>query len=789
MEQYYAHIAEDGREQTVAEHLRGAANRASSCLADIGLAKSAFLAGLLHDVGKYTAAFQSYLKGGDRSKRGSVIHTFQGCRHLLELAENCTGEDTVTAVFTAELLAYAVGAHHGQLDCVNEFGKSGMQYRREKEGIFYSEAITNFYKQGNTSEAVRTLFTQAMHETDVILSRIEMTYETDEAQCFEVGLLARLLLSAVIEGDRFNTAVFAQNIAAPERDTDMQSLWDDRLRFMEQKLSQLPSDTSLEKARSAISDRCRAFAAKPTGIYRLCVPTGGGKTLSALRYALAHAKQYNKKRLLFVSPLLSILEQNAAVIRRYIGNDDMILEHHSNVVQTEQNKEKLDERELLVQNWDAPIIITTLVQFLNCLFDGKPTSIRRFQALCNSTIVIDEVQTVPTKLLSLFNLAVRFLSEQCGATVILCSATQPYLEGANQPLNPPPEDMVPYDPSIWNAFIRTQILPMGSARLEELPAIIQSIMDEADSLLVVCNRKDEASFLFEQTNSPSMSCYHLSAAMCVQHRRDTVEAIKGSLLRKEKTLCVSTQVIEAGVDISFHCVLRLAAGMDSVVQSAGRCNRNGESDSLCPVYVVNCSDENLGKLEDIRRGKMATISLLHSFGDSPARFSGDLASDASIRYYYQQFYSDMNRGAQDYLLPTLQTTMLDLLSENRKYTAAGGPELENCALRQAFKTAGEAFSVFEENTTDVIVPYGAGVQLISDLCSARCAEEAGYRASLLKQAAAYNISLYNYQRKQLEEKGALVQLCDGYALALREDYYDDRFGLKMNAMGQSFWEV
>ena len=789
MEQFYAHIAEDGRTQTVTEHLRGSANRASNCLVDVGLGKSAFLAGLLHDVGKYTAAFQSYLREGDRSKRGSVIHTFQGCRYLLEQAENWTGDDATTAVYTAELLAYAVGAHHGQFDCVNELGKSGMQYRREKEDTFYSEAIANFYVQGNTSEEIRALFTQAMHEIDNILSRIELTYETNEAYCFEVGLLARLLLSAVIEGDRFNTAAFARNIAAPERDADMQSLWDDRLRFMEEKISQLPSDTSVNKARFAISDRCRAFAAKPTGIYRLCVPTGGGKTLSALRYALAHAKQYNKKRLLFISPLLSILEQNATVIRKYIGNDDMILEHHSNVVQTERNKEKLDERELLVQNWDTPIIITTLVQFLNCLFDGKTTSIRRFQALSNSVIVIDEVQTVPTKLLSLFNLAIRFLAEQCGATVVLCSATQPYLEGADQPLLPPPEDIVPYDPAIWDAFVRTQIWPMGSVRLEQLPDIIRTFMEETDSLLVICNRKDEAEFLFNQTKSMDYYSYHLSASMCMQHRRDTVASVEKSLQRGEKTLCVSTQVIEAGVDISFRRVLRLTAGMDSVVQSAGRCNRNGESNTPCPVYVVNCTDESLGKLKDIQRGKTATISLLHSFSDSPDRFGNDLASDASIRYYYQQFYSDMSKGAQDYPLPKLQTTILDLNSENRKYVAKGGLELERLALRQAFKTAGDAFSVFEENTTDVIAPYGAGEHLISELCSDRCKMDAAYRASLLKQATAYTVSLYDYQRKQLGEKGALAQICDGYALALQGDYYDGHIGLKRDTTRLSFWEV
>ena len=484
------------------------------------------------------------------------------------------------------------------------------------------------------------------------------------------------------------------------------------------------------------------------------------------------------------------MEQNAEVIRKYVGDDSLILEHHSNVVQTEQTREQLDERELLLQSWDAPMIITTLVQLLNCMFDGKTSSIRRFQALCNSVIVIDEVQTVPTKLLSLFNLAIRFLAEQCGTTVILCSATQPYLEGADHPLLPSPESIVPYDPTVWKAFARTRLHSLDSRRLEELPELVRALMEDVDSLLVVCNKKDEAAFLLEQTKSVDYASYHLSASMCMQHRRDTVAALKASLDRKEKTLCISTQVIEAGVDISFQRVLRLMAGMDSIVQAAGRCNRHGESSSPCPAYIVNCSDEHLGKLPEIQRGKTATISLLHAFGGSQDRFHGDLASDAAIQYYYKSFYSDMSVGAQDYPLPKMQTTILDLISENRKYTAKRGSELESFVLWQAFKTAGQAFSVFDENTIDVLVPYKAGVQLITELCSARCAKDPTYRDYLLKQATGYTVSLYDYQRKLLEEKGALYQVCDGYALALQPEYYDENsVGLKMDGNSLSFLGV
>ncbi len=786
MEQWLAHRREDGATQTVLEHLQGTAERARACLVGVGLGTSAYLAGLTHDLGKCTRAFQEYLCEGDRSKRGSVIHTFQGCRLLLELAQNQTGQDPITNVYASELLAFAVGAHHGLFDCIDYTGKSGLQYRKEKTDTFYQEALEGFYSLGISPSEVVSLFAAASAEIDRVLLRIEETYEKDNEYFFEIGLLVRLLLSAVIEGDRHDTAMFMTHRQEPICRGNVQAIWRNRLQFMEEKLARLPRKTAVEKARATISDRCRAFADHPKGIYRLNVPTGSGKTLSSLRYALAHAEKYNQKRLIFTSPLLSILEQNAAVLREFLGDDSLILEHHSNLVQMKQTQESLDERELLIQSWDAPIIITTLVQILNCMFDGKTSSIRRFQALCDSVIVIDEVQSVPTKMLSLFNLTIRFLAEQCGATVLLCSATQPYLEGSDHPLYPVPEDIVPFNPDIWNAFVRTQFHNLAHHRLEQLPHLVRSLMDDTDSLLVVCNKKEEAAFLLEQTKSAEYASYHLSSSMCTQHRRDTVTALKAAL-GKEKILCISTQVIEAGVDISFQQVLRLTAGMDSIVQSAGRCNRNGECKMPSPVYIVNCSDENLGKLPDIQRGKTATVSLLHAFQQDRHRFHNDLTSDEAIRYYYKAFYSDMGAEAQDYPQPNLRTTILDLISENHAFTAYCPPELENCALRQAFKTAGQAFSVFDENSIDVLVPYGEGCHLISKLCT--CSMDLDACKAILKQAAGYSVNIFDYQRDRLDAVGALYSICDGTALVLRPEYYDKLVGLRLDASNLSFLEV
>lgn len=778
--EYWAHKRETKSGQivwqTLREHLRGAARRAAECLRPVGLENAAYLAALLHDAGKAAPAFQKYLAAGDHSARGQVIHSFQGCRYLMEQFHEET-DPVRTGVMASELLAFAIGAHHGLFDCVDPTRRIGLKYRAEKQGISYEESVQGLFSQGISKQEIERLFSSAVGEIDPILKQLERESVDDHEYFFVVGLLARLLLSAVIEGDRYDTAAFMEGNTPPNLPEDMTPVWAARLAYLEEKLQGKPHDGEIDNARQKISETCGAFAEKASGIYRLNVPTGGGKTLSSLRYALAHAKQFGKKRLIFTSPLLSILEQNAKEIRKFVGDDRLILEHHSNVVQTDTSQDALDECELLVQSWNATIILTTLVQLLNTLFDGKTTSIRRFQALCDSVIVIDEVQTVPTKLLSLFNLAIQFLSEQCRATVVLCSATQPCVERAEHPLRRAPEEIVPYDEALWATFRRTELQLAGGRRLDELPEMICTLMETTDSLLAVCNKKSEAAYLLEHTRSAEYRSFHLSAAMCMQHRRDVLDEVQAALGRKEKVLCIATQVMEAGVDISFGAVLRLAAGMDSIMQAAGRCNRDRESETPRPVYVVNCTDENLGMLRDIRRGKDATLALTEAFSASSERFDGSLFSAAAIRYYYAALYRDMAAGEQDDYVREQKATLLDLMGSNEKYTARC-PEAENFYLRQAFKTAGQHFSVFEEETTDILVPYEEGRRLLAELDSERCRSDASYRAAVLKKLSPFTVSVYQYQKKWLEKEQALIPVCGGCALALAEGFYDAEVGLK-----------
>ena len=791
MKKHLAHLLLNVAEQTVAEHCRSSAAYAAKALREVELEKTAYLAGLCHDMGKYTQEFQNYLQKAvfnhENARRGSVNHSFAAPRFLLSRYHNAT-EDHCWENLSAELLAFATGSHHGLFDVVDPDQNSGFQHRLEKTGIHYEEAKTGFLSDCSDQAALDALFVESTKEVEAFLEPICSLKEEDylkENYPFYEGLLARLLLSAVIEGDRRDTAEFYARQAYEHSlfGEERRSVWSRLLQNVERKLGERENETPIQLARQRMSEQCRAYAAQPGGIIRLNLPTGGGKTLSSLRYALAHAECHNKARIIFTSPLLSILDQNAAVIREYIQDDALILEHHSNIVHEKAENDELDPVELLVDSWEAPIIITTLVQLLNTLFDGKTSAIRRFHALCNSVIIIDEVQTVPANLLSLFNTAVNFLAHCCKATVILCSATQPCLERAQRPLLEPVTDMVPYQPELWEVFRRTNLTDAGAYRMEELPGLIRDRLDEVNSLLVVCNKKGQAAQLFESCQWADTTSFHLSAGMCNQHRKDTLSALGESLALSRagnvKTLCISTQVIEAGVDISFASVIRLAAGMDSVVQAAGRCNRNGESNEPAEVSLVFCLDEDLRRLKEIQTAKDATGSLCEDFRMDPEKYVNDLSCQKSIDYYYQILYSKHKGSYQDDMVSFRGSSvaLYDLLNDNETYADSDCPAAESYLLRQSFKTAGKLFTVFDNETTDVLVPYGEGKNLIVALGELNPRRDMVEIRGLLEKAKPYTVSLYQWQRDSLGAEGALTAVCDDSVLCLQPHYYDEKIGL------------
>ncbi len=785
---YIAHIRneENGTQyiQTATDHSRKTAEYAGICLEKIELFYPAYLAGLLHDMGKFKQEFQRYILKGE-GERGSVIHTFAGARYILETyrkQHQCDAKD-----ITAEIIAYAVAAHHGLFDIENGISENGFQHRIDNNSCNYEESRDAFFAVCAREEEIDILMSKASEQIDAAINKmfsmdeINARETTDDEIAFYMGLLSRMILSAVIDGDRTDTAEFMSDTICrfPNSQTD----WKECLSRVEEKIDSFPASKEIEIARRRISNQCRSKAEESGGIMQLNVPTGGGKTLSSLRYALAHAAKWNKSRIIFTAPLLTILEQNAAVLRDFIQDDSIILEHHSNVVNSNELPEYMAMQEAFTESWNAPIIITTLVQLLNTMFSGKTSSIRRFHSLADSVIIIDEVQTVPTKILSLFNLALNFLSGVCGATIVLCSATQPCLETIEHSIAFAPQNIVPYDPESWKVFMRTELRDGGACRLDEVPEFAKDLLNQTDSLLIVCNKKTEAVQLFEMMKGEG-NCFHLSASMCAEHRRMVLKDVYDSLALKErKTICISTQVIEAGVDISFGAVIRLAAGMDSVIQSAGRCNRNAESKTLAPVYILRIVDENLEMLEEIKRGKDSTVELLDIFSKDSELFGNDLASYAAINFYYEKLYGKLVSKATEY--PIDGDTIYNLLSSNVNHCKADSPYY----YQQAFKTGGNAFKVFDDNSIDVIVPYGEGAEILSAMHSERAANDFNYMRELIRKAKNYTVPVYDYQRKKLESNGGMYWLNSGMIAVLEEDFYDEDTGLRIERKSMNYLEV
>ena len=788
--EYPAHIRKvDGKKyiQTVEEHCRGVAEIAAELLRDIGLEKTAYLAGVLHDLGKFSENFKNYIEkaaDGEKVQRGSVNHTFAGVRFLLEKHsdEQLSGFSDIVL----EILAYAVGAHHGLFDCVDDNNNNGFTKRIQKEGIDYLNAAQEFLKICCSKQDIEDLLKQSEKEFLPVFNEIEKLADNADAKIqntqitFYIGFLARLILSAIIEADRSDTSQF-MNGYSEKTVKNISEIWINCIKNVEQKLSTMPLDKPINKTRAQISALCAEAGNLESGIYRLNLPTGAGKTLTSLRYALHHALAHNKKRIIFTMPLLSIIEQNAGIIHDYIGNEELILEHHSNIVETDENDE-LDKRELLVESWDVPIIITTMVQLLNTLFAGKTSNIRRMQALCNSIIVIDEVQTVPDKMLSLFNLALNFLAKICNATIILCSATQPCFEKTMYPLDKSVKDLITLTKEQETVFKRVRLEYKGEMDCEELADFAAGILEENNSLLLVCNTKNEAAVMFNLLCSKikDVKAFHISAGMCTAHRKETIKEMQEALENKQqKVLCVSTQVIEAGVDVSFARVIRLLAGMDNIVQATGRENRNREFDGLAPGYIVRLKGEVLKGLSEIEAAKNAAANLLVKYKNSPKIYDNDLMSEKAINEYYECLYGNVNDGYHDFYIESVRDSILNLMSCNGNVDSEKIPEYNKYFMHQALKTAGGLFTVFDESSIDIIVPYDRGTEIIQEVFAVGDKDYEKLK-SILKEAKLYTVSLFKYQKIKLEEQGALIFVPSAGVYILQDGYYDELTGLNLN---------
>jgi len=849
-----AHIRKSDKEpQPLSAHSLAVSAIAGNMAEKIGLKLAGQLAGLVHDFGKYSTAFQTYIQSAeglldpdqdeewvdaDRLK-GKIDHSSAGAQWIwqaLSLPGEPKNNEEKARQLTAQMLALVVASHHsGLIDCV------AADSQRAGQDLF-TRRIEKNDKSTHLAEARTKLDSdvqQQLHELldseELIASvhSLKQRMEQTEKHCngnkgilrFKLGLATRFLLSCLVEGDHRNSGEFESPLTKQMRE-ERKPDWAALIYLLENSLKNFannPTPSEIDTIRSDISAHCLAAATRNRGIYTLTVPTGGGKTLASLRFALHHAQEHKLDRIIYVIPFTSIIDQNAEEVRKILEPEgtapgSVLLEHHSNLL-----PEKMTwQHKLLSENWNTPIIYTTSVQLLEALFGSGTRNARRMHALARSVLIFDEVQALPLKCAHLFANALNFLVEQAGSSVVLCTATQPLLHeidaqrsadkkrGAVR-LAEENHELMPNVDKLFTDLKRTDIINRcrpGGWTYEEAASFALDTQHKFRSTLLIVNTKQAARevlrYCREQTDVP---VYHLSTNMCPAHRRDILQQIKNKLETKEKEpmICISTQLIEAGVDISFGSVIRSMAGMDSIAQAAGRCNRHREQTTPAPVFVLNLAQEKIDKLPEIVNGQQATERLFSDFSEAPADFHNSLLTDQAMRRYFEYYFFRREEcmgypvclDRMSYTEKNPDVTLLSLLGSNSQ---AVGEYKKNHAwsapvypLHQAFRTATQAFKVIDSPTKTVIVPYGKeGTNIITELNNDLHPEQLN---AMLRKAQQFSVNLFEYEMEKLDRARALYFTPLGICCLRTEHYWPDigvsiepRALTKKELAGTNLWD-
>lgn len=757
--------------QTVEQHCRNIAKITCSFSALINALNIGYIQGLLHDLGKLCRKFNSYIMGDNSIRRGEIDHSYAGAKYLCSIADR-TDEKRFYKV--SRLIARTIISHHGLNDWLEP---DGVDYflKRTGKSEAYDEICDNAKELFDEDEII-SLLEKASDEYEALRRKIKAFSNGKEDFSFYLGMLERILQSALIDADRIDTAAF-MSCEPDEIHTDLKALWQNMKARLDERLSKFDGkNDSISLQRKSISDRCAAFAEHDVKLCRLIVPTGGGKTLSSLRFAINYCLGHDMEKIIYIAPFMSILEQNSDEFRAVAGSGNF-LEHHSNVVAERlesSGQNEYSEYELHTERWDSPVIATTMVQFLNTLFSAKTSSVRRMHRLSRAVIIIDEIQAVPIKCVNLLSLAINFLTQVCGAAVVLCSATQPVMDEVKFPVISDENESITGDFSRdFEVFRRTDIIskidPYGWDYDEAADFCAEKFRASGDLLLIV-NTKSSALAMFERLKERCQNeaeIIHLSTNMCPQHRRDKIEHIR-KLLGKKPVICVTTQLIEAGVDISFRCVVRSSAGLDNVVQAAGRCNRHGEAGGICPVYVIKFKDcvERLGNLKEIKDAQGILQDMLGS-----GKYE-DLQSDEAVRQYFRSLYqTEKEEMCFNVTDNGVGTNLIELLSlDKNRYDISAGTSEKYCS--QAFRTAGALFTVIDSNTEDIVVPYNdEAAGLIEELKNSSCG-----LAKLAKQAQKYTVSVYSNLSRKLDDNNGVYRTEFGTAI-LEKNFYNNELGV------------
>lgn len=814
---FIAHVRKkDKEEQLLKNHLIETAELSRDWGKKINLGKTCYLAGLIHDLGKYSFEFQEYLKRAVKNPEsviiGSVDHSTAGGQILYEYCHqpNSNGFQ----LLLAEIVGNAIISHHsskGLQDYLSAEGEIRSVYLErvsEKEIMDYEEIKDRFFTDCYAEEKFKQLLKESENEIQNFYIKNGVLQVTPH----ETFYIIKFVYSCLLDADRTNTMLFEEGKSYHKN--DHLRLFGQYAEHLEKKIVSFKKNentTKINQLRQEMSNQCKFFAEKKTGIYSLSIPTGGGKTLASLRFALNHAVKHKKNRIIYVVPFTTIIEQNASEVRKVVKDNINILEHHSNVfndLEGAQSEDKLSEKEqeeieykqaLMRDNWDAPVVFTTMVQFLETIYSKGTRKPRRFHNLVNAVIIFDEAQGVPTKCTFMFNEVLNFLKKHGQTTSVLCTATQPSLDYLKRELDKEPDgEMISNLSVAEESFKRVELIDVNSEieySLENLGDFCQEVLQTKENLLVIMNTKSAVLKLYqyiEEQGLDGIELFHLSTAMCPKHRKEKLKKIKNKLNEGQRILCLTTQLIEAGVDISFQSVIRSVAGLDSIAQAAGRCNRHGEN-TLGTVYLINVSSklENLDKLKEIKKGKEITLAILTKVKTESGIVEKNLLSNEIQHDYFMKYYTAFEN---DLRYPTFEFNqekskkvvnlhLWDLLGENedakRFYQEKNKPVLI-CSCSP--KTVAEYFNVIHSPTTSVLVPYKGGAELINDLNGQL---EPVKIYPILKIAQQYTVNLFDYELDALQKNGTIYPLLNGEIYAVTDNSYSDDFGIDFTSLAPS----
>lgn len=828
MKAQIAHITKKGDEtltQDLKEHLTHAAELCREYMQKIGCPSMGYIVGILHDIGKGCAAFQDRMEAiqagrPDPGQRGG--HASAGAVILNKVGGK---PDTFCKGFALQAMCEAIFSHHAALpDNVSLEGEDGYKARLQCGEGELQEIEAYLWEEIIPRKELDRLLQQAYAEAEILIQKIRGLTESPKESGFFLGMVEKMLLSALIDADWLDSAISGERVQPDFADVlkaeagklpggrDRKQLFGYFLDNLENGLKKMgQSSKPINMWRNYISDSCKEAGSREGGIYTLSCPTGAGKTLAVTRFAITHCIQQNKDRIFYIIPYLSIIDQTAKSIKTVLAQEtggaldelveNNILELHSQVEGDRgkgQSEKPLGEKvemssdgDFWAQRMAEPIVLTTMVRFLNTFFASGTRNLRPAHQFQNAVIIFDEVQTLPVKQIALFNSLINFLTYVCGCTCVLCTATQPILGEIEKPIVSAkiadPAALVELPREAGVTFRRIQLeakLKKGGYTREELVDFIWEKAERSGNVLAILNTKDSALAIYSELAKKAGETYkifYLSTKLYAAHRKSIIEDIRKALADGEKLIVVSTQLIEAGIDLDFSCVVRSLAGLDSIVQAAGRCNREGLR-GVETVYIVNpCDDlESLVHLKDIKEGARASDRLLEEFGKSPESFDHELQSEKAV-YHYFRYYFWNRKNEMTYPLPKeMAYSLYELLADNSSLTMSAkkhkGYEMK--ALNQSFRTAAEHFSVIETGGDSVFVPRGRGREIWEEIQRSAKDKNAGYevKKGLLKEAQQYVVNLQEYEIKKLG-KGVIQWEDEMGMYVLNEMYYDEKTGI------------